>query len=113
MCGRLWFLFPLWTGAVSGPGVKFVGAQVSVRELLVYSRNTFRALVRDPAAKPVVPLGMWSVALPVSFATSLSVQQVVCDAALGCAHGELVDDAVVVLSATLSGQQMRVLSTFL
>ena len=99
MCGRLLFLLPLWTGAVSGPGVKFDGAQVSVRELLVYSRNSCGASVRDPGAKPVVPLGMWSFALPVSFAASFSAQQVVCDAALGCACGELVGDAVVVCNS--------------
>ena len=79
--------------------MKFDGAQVSVRELLVYSRNSCGALVRDPGAKPVVPLGMWSFALPVSFAASFSAQQVVCDAALGCAYGELVGDAVVVCNS--------------
>ena len=76
--------------------MKFDGAQVSVRELLVYSRNTCGAMVRDPGAKPV---GMWSFAIPVSFAASFSAQQVVCDAALGCAYGELVGDAVVVCNS--------------
>ena len=71
MCVRLLFLFPLWTGAVSGPGVKFDGARVSVRELLMYSRNSCGALVRNPGAKPVVPFG---IALPVSFADSFSAQ---------------------------------------
>ena len=58
MCVRLLSLFPLWTGAVSGPGVKFDGAQVSVLELLMYSRDTCGILVRDPGAKPVVPFAL-------------------------------------------------------
>ena len=69
MCVRLLSLFPLWTGAVSGPGVKFDGAQVSVRELLLGSKDTCGILVRDPGAKPVVPF-----AVPGGFVDSFSAK---------------------------------------